>query len=241
MEAESVATLIEAVRRAEDELGGENLWCRGHARSEWELKPGAFRKHPTLEAEVAKRFRLQAPARRPNCPAHDDLGAWLPLMQHYGVSTRLLDWSESALVAAYFAILHDREDVDASIWLLSPGRMNERLNGLRKIPSLTYPAIEPVVAGAFDQEARTTGAWAVTATVTDQRMVAQLSNYTLHGDGTPLNQQPDHGHFLRVVTIPEAAVDRVRGDMNILGVRRSILFPDLQNVAQELNDLIVIE
>jgi hypothetical protein len=41
--------------------------------------------------------------------------AGLGIVQHYGYPTRLLDWSESALVAAFFACA-ERLDEDGEIW-----------------------------------------------------------------------------------------------------------------------------
>jgi hypothetical protein len=46
--------------------------------------------------------------------AHDDLVA-LMVLRHYGVPTRLLDWSHSPFVAAYFAFA-DNDEHDGQIW-----------------------------------------------------------------------------------------------------------------------------
>jgi hypothetical protein len=49
---------------------------------------------------------------------------WLFMMQHYGVPTRLLDWSREALVALLFALgeaVNDEErNHDKVVWLLDP-------------------------------------------------------------------------------------------------------------------------
>lgn len=42
---------------------------------------------------------------------------WLELAQHYGVPTRLLDWTENALVALYFAC-ESNKNCDAVVWML---------------------------------------------------------------------------------------------------------------------------
>lgn len=40
---------------------------------------------------------------------------WLAIMQHYGVPTRLLDWTESVFAAAYFAVERNWQD-DGELW-----------------------------------------------------------------------------------------------------------------------------
>lgn len=45
------------------------------------------------------------------------------LMQHYGIQTRLLDWSENALISLYFAVSTNYLN-DGRIWILNPFELN---------------------------------------------------------------------------------------------------------------------
>jgi FRG domain-containing protein len=50
------------------------------------------------------RFQQQAHLYLPHPPSSNDLSSWFALMQHHGVPTRFLDWTQSSYVAMYFAL-----------------------------------------------------------------------------------------------------------------------------------------
>jgi hypothetical protein len=52
-------------------------------------------------------------------PNDEQVFEWWALMQHYGAPSRLLDWSTSLRVAAYFAA-SDAWLTDGAVWVLSP-------------------------------------------------------------------------------------------------------------------------
>jgi len=100
--------------------GAENYWFRGHSSSSWPLRASfdrafgdidpALRRSVHQEMLVALRDRLdfsEDPAvielrERLRLSPLDDIPELAALAQHYGTPTRMLDWSESAYVAAFF-------------------------------------------------------------------------------------------------------------------------------------------
>src|SRR5437879_4467926 len=85
--------IMDAAKKAYSDFEDHGpVWFRGMACESWELLPSVYRKF-TLNREhmMFEQFRLQAPSRYGQCPQWDDLAAWICLMRHYGLPTRLLD------------------------------------------------------------------------------------------------------------------------------------------------------
>jgi FRG domain len=236
-DAQSVADLLDAARALEKRLNAQ-LWYRGQANTNWPLVPSAHRRHAELETQFAQHFRLRAPSLAAHCPSHSDHAAWLPLMQHYGLPTRLLDWTESILVAAYFALSDKASPNDGAIWLLAPGTLNRQSIG-NLIPFLTDERVQPIVSDAFGTKLGHLSAEciAVLAPRSDKRMAAQLGNYTIHRTREPLERYDISSEFLGKIIIPNSARARLTQELSISGIRRSALFPDLANLAMELSEI----
>ena len=212
------------------------IWWRGQpdTREDWKLLPGVYRK-PYDEKSLIAKFVRQAKTRHPSCPPDEDNGAWLFLMQHYRLPTRLLDWTEALLVAAYFALDSDLQykTTSARLWSLSPHIFNmcQLKDGTQSILSLHDTKVKNTAMPLVEDGE----IFAVAVPEIDIRMLVQQAACTIHGNKTPIEELPDCDKFLMKYEIPAEAKEELRTTLSFLGVRESSLFPDLEHLAKEIS------
>ncbi|WP_345256632.1 FRG domain-containing protein [Flaviaesturariibacter amylovorans] len=117
----------------------ENWVFRGQAEAAWDLqntieRTDFIRLRPEIEAEFMAEFQRGARnyLTRDQIPEH--LIEWLALMQHHGAPTRLLDFTKSPFIAAYFAfeIALAEGGGNVAIWAINIHYLKQRsLEALR--------------------------------------------------------------------------------------------------------------
>lgn len=229
-------------------------WFRGHARVHGELTPGIFRQkyvdlgRDDIERSFIYKFMLGAPALHKDLPIKDDYVGWLFLMQHHGLPTRLLDWTESALIALFFAV-SEHQDEDGELWALYPQILNQAGIGEASIPTpdnkvLQYLAAEPQLK---DPEKSAIEEFqigkipefplALKPPLNFPRMVAQLSTFTIHPKPKPGYTIPEallKGKYLVRYIIPSEYKERMLFQLSALGITKRTLFADLDSLSQTL-------
>jgi hypothetical protein len=202
---------------------------RGHADIHWTLTPGLFRVRPkpighsdwdALEAFSLSQFMARA---YPYIERyHDDLGFMLMVAQHYGVPTRLLDWTRNPLVAMYFAAEDLKASVDGALYISNGGH------------SLTGFSIDKSQIAARDCHT-------LFPFVIDARISAQQSVFTVHAlpasgqDFVPIDKQTSEAATrmaIRRLKIPSAAKPLLKMQLEMLGIDRAALFPGLDGIGQ---------
>lgn len=122
VEVVDLASLQRAILETKEQFAGLYPLWRGHANIDWKLQAEVFRPtsngSPANESTLLGYFMSHAERRYQRCPPGSDRVAWLMLARHYGLPTRLLDWSMSPLVALYFATQHDDVDGCRLAWLI---------------------------------------------------------------------------------------------------------------------------
>jgi len=85
-----------------------------------------------VENNMIREFKRRLHHYTANVPAKNATAEWLALMQDYGAPTRLLDFTYSPYVAAYFAFEFAEANSNVAIWAVNDGWFAEQWNSLPK-------------------------------------------------------------------------------------------------------------
>src|SRR5688572_19923925 len=100
------------------------------------------------EERILRIFKRKAIHFLAEVPDRDDDFQWLALMQDHGAPTRLLDFTWSPYVAAFFAL--ERASADAAVWALNLPLLR-RLHEEHTIDGVVVSQADPRDAAVFDQ------------------------------------------------------------------------------------------
>ena len=176
-----------------------------------------------------------------NTTPKDDFD-WLFLMQHYGVPTRLLDWTESPLTAVYFAVENNNKiDLDAALWLLKPIELNKKSGILPEeksfIPSFEDNELKNYAVETLRSVPRNKLLPIATiATRNSTRIQAQLGVFTIHHlDLNPIEKSCTSGELIKYL-IPAAAKRNLQKELALLSINKFSLFPELSSIGETLKN-----
>ena len=231
---------------------------RGQSKSNWDLVPSFHRNFESIplpkteellriEMQAGKDFFSQAHLHlSPNLAsiAKNALAAWM-LMQHHNAPTRLLDWTSSPYVAAYYACC-DNIEKNGAVWILHGGILHEQMKDAYNVGSV--PPDDPQ-EDYFIQPNSTEEVFFATPIFKTDRMVAQQGLFTvcrnISGDqhkiiSDVLAKSEEGGiHFLKTIIPHDQKVEFLR-KLRAMNITANSLLPGLDGLGRSVKELIIL-
>lgn len=215
----SVSEYIEQVLSHKDKTN--EMIFRGQSSCKFELKTSVGRikeynkeLEKKLFVEFKKRY-LSYTLERPRT----DLEL-LFMAQHYGIPTRLLDWTFNPLIALYFATAKDRYNCDGKVYMI----------GLHK--SYHVEELKDTTM-SIDEILNIRECKYIEPHYTDSRYHNQKSIFLL-------SNQPNWKFTFAdkeiVLLINKQSKLQIRKDLELLGIDKSFVFPTLDNLSENIRE-----
>lgn len=230
-----------------DQTSALNGWAfRGEVTTQWSLMTSLARRlqnycpdrslWPTRESRALRIFRRKAHNYLSDTEAlRDDLRC-LALMQHHGAPTRLLDFTKSPYVAAFFAL--EEAVGDAAVYALNTPVLWS--SSPQWDSSLTRDHIDPRISGNFAKYFLNNEwpvIWFGEPSEMDRRLVAQSGLFVMPGQldqslETILQGYESNAPLLIKYVLPHEVRAQAMEALYRMNVTYASLFPDLEGLAR---------
>jgi FRG domain len=176
------------------------------------------------ERELLTTFKLRSAGSLHIMPKND--WEWLALAQHHGLPTRLLDWTFSPLIGAYFSTL---PKLDAAGELREP---EAETAGLYALHDCSYITVEDHPDPLSVQQPGLFFPPHVSPRISGQGGLFSIQpNPT---EDLQLSFETCEYRWIRLFTFSRDVAQEIQKTLYILGIRQSLLFPDLDGFATEI-------
>ena len=146
----------------------------------------------------------------------------LTIAQHHGLPTRLLDWTENALAALYFAVSKESVDSDAVVWVLSLERDSTLL-----ITDYNIKIFEQTELKFFKPSS-------IIQRVSSQHGWFSLHPYKGQGYYDRADQILDGEYRLNKLIIKQGCAKKILQTLESCGINRHTIFRDLDSLGTHI-------
>jgi hypothetical protein len=221
------------------------LWYRGHADESWKLEPGVYRQGFLTKGEATsdavEKARLQKERRltqdfRVESPALISAESYSDiyfLQQHYGMPTRLLDWTLSPLAALFFAVCDPKHRNKSGTFFVLDAY---KFRGNNDVATQNRPAFVEGMKVIFD--------WAdpkgfpphilpVRPFMSDVRIIQQRGVFTFHVPNHAVVTEAENPTLMKYC-IPADAKEGIERQLRLLRVDEVGIYRDLPSLGLTL-------
>ncbi|MBL0611278.1 FRG domain-containing protein [Aeromonas jandaei] len=245
---ESLSDYIAVLKEIEKNhiKNNSDIWFRGVSDISYELVPGVIwrdidePKHSAMIEEWLNEYSIYA-----DSELSDGFDIYA-LAQHYGLPTRLLDWTTSPLVALFFALEKVEQKNNRAIWVIDPIQLNKKVvkwdghlsvsdKYLREKHNLEKYL--PETLSGHDDRNLLPGPIAIRVPPKNRRLTSQKGCFTIHGKSREKISDILHGtpkSIIRIDIFGERTRNVILNELYLLGFTEDVLFPDLDSFSKRL-------
>jgi len=234
---QSILDFFKEVEKVRSELRCSNsgVFYRGHSHKSHKLVPSLLRSNFSLTIE--QNLYIESYARgRSLMNKSENSWEFLSIMQHYGIPTRLLDWSESLATALFFALSDSYSE--PQIWITNAFELNKK-NNITDVPKI-------ITVGKDDLEDYeecfishvNTKSWKFDKPVflqipwTNERIINQKGFFTFHPNSTPM--EDSCRKYVKCISIKKEAIPSLKRFLEYSGVGDDNIYADLESFGKHL-------
>jgi hypothetical protein len=258
----SLKEFVKAVKPMSPDSGSRasgHYWYRGQTNAEWGLETSFLRMTQHLAKRTDQAILLEDAARQEFMskahlfvdPGHlakvKTIPCWWALMQHHGAPTRLLDWSASPYVAAYFAAHQDGSESDGAVWGFCHRRLHHRFVAEygTQPPDLTKTEnqdrkVQRLHDALRDPRAKPSVLPLEFKFFSSARMAEQQGRFTMclrvHQDHACIATKIQATHLKKII-IPHKTKPHFLAELRRMNITAAALFPGVDGLGRSIAEL----